>query len=180
MNQEPSGIEKNEEWKQKLSDNDKKEMQKNTFDLAGKLHDIWRESRKQDDGTYEPRIKVLVKTNGGKEKWLNENQLTPDMHELKRQDIANTEYKDLDPYFQSDNKASAETAMNILYENKVNEKPTNVDKASIIIHDEWLKRNPWAPKEQQLPFDKLSEEEKDKDRVIIKEALNIIIKKGNC
>ena len=38
----------------------------------------------------------------------------------------------------------------------------------------WLERNgSWAPAEQNKPYAELSEEEKEKDRVIIKKAIEL-------
>jgi len=43
------------------------------------------------------------------------------------------------------------------------------------MHDKWLERNgEWAPAEQKLPYDELSEEEKEKDRVVIKKAIDAL------
>ena len=58
-------------------------------EMASQLHDSWREGRKLEDGTYEPRIKVNIRTEEGKEKWVDADKIPPTAAELKRQDIAN-------------------------------------------------------------------------------------------
>ena len=105
MDKEPSKIEQS--WKEKLADIDKKEMKKNTEELASQLHDAWREPRKQEDESFEPRIK---KTKD--KEWIK-------LHGKDEVDIANTNYENLPSDWQAENKASAEVAMNILYENKI-------------------------------------------------------------
>ena len=46
--------------------------------------------------------------------------------------------------------------------------------ASSVLHDKWLERNgSWAPPEQNKPYSELSEEEKEKDRVIIRQAMKL-------
>lgn len=136
--------------------------------LAGRLHQVWQHSRKKmPDGTYEPRIKETkdqnwIKANGGK------NQL----------DIANTTYENLPSDWQAENKASAEIATNIVFKLISNKKtPDNkfIEESSAAIHAEWLKRNAWAKgnKDVDLPYAKLSEVEKEKDRVVIREAVSL-------
>lgn len=155
-------------WKEKLSAQESKELQKNTNKLAGLLHEEWREPRKKENGTFKPRMK---KTKD--EKWIKINGTNV-------VDIANTNYDNLPSDWQAENKASAEVAMDQIYKAKSNNE--NMDKyfiesASSVIHDEWLKRNgEWAPEEQKMPYYKLSDEEKQKDRAIIEKAIQIINK----
>jgi len=50
-----------------------------------------------------------------------------------------------------------------------------VEEASATMHERWLKRNgSWAPPEQQLPYEQLSEEEKEKDGVIVRKAVSLV------
>ncbi|MFN8673899.1 MAG: hypothetical protein U0457_17695 [Candidatus Sericytochromatia bacterium] len=150
-------------------------LSKNQFvvKLAGRLHEIWQQSRKKmPDGTYEPRIKdtkdqAWSKAHGGK------TQL----------DIANTTYENLPADWQAENKASAEVASNIIFKLISNQKTADakfIEESSASIHVEWLKRNTWAKgnKEVDMPYAKLSEVEKEKDRVIIKEAIALAKKNG--
>lgn len=132
--------------------------------LASKLHDSWRNGRKKADGTYEPRIKDTKDA-----KWIK-------AHNNKTQvDIANTEYKDLPADWQKENKDSATVATNLVYKavsDKVDFNQKFIEEASNTIHIEWLKRNTWAKGgELDVPYAKLPEVEKEKDRVIIKLAV---------
>lgn len=128
--------------------------------LAGKLHDIWRAPRKKADGTYEPRIKSTTD-----QKWIKANN-------KKELDIANTNYEDLPEDWKKENRASALVATNIIYKavsNKVDMTDSKfVEESSASIHAEWLKRNAWAKGgELDVPYSKLPEVEKAKDREII-------------
>lgn len=134
-------------------------------ELGGLLHDEWRAPRKQEDGTFEPRMKTTKD-----EAWI-------EAHGTEEVDIANTDYQDLPEDWKGENKVSAEVAMGEIY--KAVEESTELDdafveSASSVIHDKWLERNgEWAPPEQNKPFDELDEEEKEKDRVIVRKALKI-------
>ena len=80
-----------------------------------------------------------------------------------------------------DNKISAEVAVTEV--EKAVEAGTPLDEsfveaASSTLHDKWLERNgSWAPAEQNKPYAELSEEEKEKDRVIIRKAVEVCSKK---
>jgi len=135
--------------------------------LSSVLHDEWRKSRMREDGTYEPRMKETkdgdwVKSHGG----------------LNQVDIANTNFEDLPSDWQYENRASAYVTMCLIYEaymTGVELDDSFVDSASSKLHDAWLERNgSWAPVEQKISFDELPEEEKNKDRVIIRKGLEIV------
>ena len=80
-----------------------------------------------------------------------------------------------------ENKTSAEFA--VAEVEKAIEADTSLDEsfieaASSVLHDKWLERNgSWAPPEQNKPYPELSEEEKEKDRVIIRKAVEVCGKK---
>jgi len=137
--------------------------------LGGLLHDEWRAPRKQENGTFDPRVK---KTKD--QEWVK-NHGTEDV------DIANTKYEDLPEDWKGENKISAEVTLNEVYKAKNGNEELNdkfVEKASAILHEKWLERNgAWAPAEQKLPYAELSEEEKEKDRVIIRKGLEIFNQK---
>ena len=125
--------------------------------LASSLHDKWREARIMKDGSYEPRLK---KTND--EEWIEQ-------HGTNQVDIANTPYKDLPEDWQAENEVSAEIAVTLAQEG------TEVEKAASIIHEKWLERNAdWAPAGQKCPYEELSKEDKEKDRMIIREAYKLV------
>lgn len=146
---------------------------KNLFveNLAYQLHDNWRQTRKKSDGSYEPRIKDTkdqewIKNNGGK----------------TQVDIANTIYTKLPSDWQAENKASAVVATDLLYsaieKNKALDKKF-IEDSSNKIHIEWLKRNTYAKGGAlDVPYSKLPEVEKEKDRAVIKEAIQLAIDFG--
>lgn len=151
-----------------------------TAKLGNLLHDEWRAPRKKEDGTYDPRIKVLIKMEDGKEKWFNEgdSNITTDSQEIKRQDIANTSFDELDSKWQEDNKLAAEVAMGEVFKaiesGRALDDQSFIESASAVVHEEWLKRNGWQATEiQKKPYEELPEEEKRKDRVQIIKAINI-------
>lgn len=135
-------------------------------EVGSTLHDEWRAPRKKEDGSFEPRVK---KTKD--EAWAQS-------HGTQEVDIANTSYKDLPEDWKGENKISAEVAVAEIY--KVGGKNLDdafVDSASAVIHEKWLERNgSWAPAEQNKPYAELSEEEKEKDRVIVRKAIQIFEK----
>jgi len=135
--------------------------------LSSELHDEWRKPRwREESQDYEPRIKptkdkVWSQAHGG----------------AAEVDIANTPYEELPSDWQEENKASAEVA--VAEVEKVIEASTEFDEsfveaASSVLHDKWLERNgSWASPEQNKPYSELSEEEKEKDRVIIRRAIEV-------
>lgn len=134
-------------------------------ELGSLLHDEWRAPRKKEDGSFEPRIK---KTKD--EAWKT-------AHGAEEVDIANTSFAELPTDWQGENRAAAEVAMNEVF--RASEGGNNLDeafveKASAAVHDKWLERNgAWAPAEQNKPFGELSEDEKEKDRVQVRKAIEI-------
>jgi len=132
-------------------------------EIGSKLHDEWRAPRIKEDGTFEPRVK-----NTKDEKWAA-------AHGSSEVDIANTAYAELPEDWKGENKISAEVAVGEIY--KVGGKNLNdafVEKASAVMHVKWLERNAgWASEEQKKPFAELSEEEKEKDRVIVRKTVEI-------
>jgi hypothetical protein len=144
---------------------DNMEIKKEKFSeiLASKLHDVWRKPRKKADGTYNIKIKITKDP-----EWI---KLHNNINEI---DIANTNYEDLPSDWKKENLASAIIATNIIYDaikNKTKIDEVFIENASSIIHDEWLKRNTWSKGgELDVPYSKLPEIEKAKDREIIKLA----------
>jgi hypothetical protein len=147
---------------------DNMEIKKEKFSeiLASKLHDVWRKPRKKADGTYNIKIKITKDP-----EWI---KLHNNINEI---DIANTNYEDLPSDWKKENLASAIIATNIIYDaikNKTKIDEVFIENASSIIHDEWLKRNTWSKGgELDVPYSKLPEIEKAKDREIIKLALEL-------
>ncbi len=150
-------------------DGEKKEVaEKNETmiaELGSLLHNEWRASRKKEDGTFESRQKKTKDQD-----WILKNG-------SEEVDIANTDYENLPEDWKGENKLSAEVAIHDI-QKAVNEKRALnkefVESASDSLHIKWLERNgSWAPPEQNIPYNELSEEEKEKDRVIIRKAIQI-------
>ncbi|MEI7511958.1 MAG: hypothetical protein WCK01_00660 [Candidatus Uhrbacteria bacterium] len=134
--------------------------------LGGELHEEWKKGWRATHGD-EPRMKKTKDSN-----WISRHKGAVEL------DIASTDYKDLPNEWQHENKASAEIAVEQTM--KAVEAGEDLDeafieRASSVLHDKWLERNgSWAPAEQKLPYSELSEEEKEKDRVIIRSAVNLV------
>lgn len=134
--------------------------------VAGRLHDIWRAPRRLPGGGYEPRIKTTTDR-----AWI-------ERHGADQLDIANTRYRDLPADWQKENKESATVAVRLVADARKRGVDLDSEKftedASERVHDAWLQRNgAWAPPEQQLPYRRLSEVEKEKDRVVVRAAFDV-------
>jgi len=156
------------------------EKLKLTTELGALLHNEWRAPRLKEDESYEPRFKVLIQTKEGKKKWYNEGEpnIPAGAEELQRQDIANTDFENLVPYFQEDNKMAAEAAMGEVFkavENSIDLNDSSfIESASSVIHDDWLKRNGYrATETQKKPYQELPEDEKEQDRTQLRKAIDI-------
>lgn len=165
MNDEEPDQNEQASFRESLSDEQKEQMEAQITELGSLLHDEWRASRKKEDGTYEPREKTTKD-----QSWI-------ETHGTDKVDIANTSFAELPADWQGENKASAEVAINEIW--KANLKGSEfddvfVETASDTIHQKWLERNSsWAPAEQNKPYAELPEEEKEKDRAIIKKAIEV-------
>lgn len=139
--------------------------------LGSQLHEEWRKPRyREDSKDYEPRIK---KTKD--EAWSLAHGGAVEV------DIANIHYEGLPSEWQEENKISAEVAVTEVEKAVEAGMPLDesfIEVASSTLHDKWLERNgSWAPAEQNKPYAELSEEEKEKDRVIIRKAVEVCSKK---
>lgn len=111
-------------------------------DLAELIHQRGIKFRQLEDGSFEPR-------------WKDNNW-------GDQVDISNTLYKDLPKQWQEENKASAENAIESVIACE-----GDIEVAAEKIHIDWLNRNSHrASPEQLLPYNQLSEKEKEKDRTI--------------
>lgn len=120
--------------------------------IASGMHEEWQQAR-----NFEPRMKD--DGNGGEV------------------DIANTPYSQLPDKWKKENYESAafavEAAIKAAAVNR--SKTIGVDEVAEQIHVDWLVRNgSWAEDSQKLPYSQLSEEEREKDRVIARQAINAI------
>lgn len=113
--------------------------------LAAQLHEEWAEFRNR-----EPRMK--------------------DDGQGGQVDIANTAFLDLPHKWQEENLLAGRSALAA-----VTEEEGNIESVAARIHRDWLSRNgEWAEEHQKRPYHLLSEEEKEKDRVLARAALKIL------
>ena len=91
------------------------------------------------------------------------------------------EFKYLSVASQKDNLEAAAVAISLVYDKVMNgEEITEetLDKLAAIVHEEWLKRNDWVFDKEYgnptlaVPYFKLPEDEKEKDRVQLKQAIS--------
>ena len=133
--------------------------------LAGLLHEESRALRQKADGTFEPDIK---KTDD--EKWQA-------FHGSKEVDLSSTSFEDLPVDWQKENRLAAQVVLDEIFRAVVSGQKLDekfVEKASAVIHEKWLARemNQAQTKQKEL-FADLTEEEKEKDRVQIRKAIEL-------
>ena len=132
--------------------------------VASVLHDKWRAQRKlMADLSWEPRLKEV---------------------EGLTYDIANLEYHELPEKFQTSNLMSArdacEAVMEAVQDNRILDYQF-LEEASDEQHQQWMRENAsWAPPDLMVPYLDLTEEEKQKDRDIVLEAVRLYKKLVPC
>lgn len=147
------------------------DIKKEALRYASELHNRWRASRKEIEGTA---IDGLPKR---EERW---KPIDPKNSDGPKVDIANTPFDQLPPAWQSENYLAAETEIKIV--DSLDKKLSGVvdlEEASAQTHVEWKKRNPWASGEQAGLYSDLSSTEKDKDRVVVEGAVEDISEQGH-
>ena len=135
--------------------------------VASIFHENWRSSKLHKDGTYESVIEE-----SSDEDWINK-------HWTKIVDIANTNFEDLPINWKYENLQVAKVVVELVYEKIIAGKkitPEMVEEMSKIVHTKWLERNwkEWSFKNQRVPYEQLSEEEKEKDRTQVKMVIQFI------
>lgn len=132
------------------------------------LHEEWRKTRLREDGTYEPRMKKSKDAEWTQKHW------TDDV------DIANTSFVDLPSNWKYENLEAAKVAIELVFDKVINwEEITDqmIEEMASIVHEKWLERNQWVfDKEYWNPilaqgYVKLPEEEKEKDRAQVRQAI---------
>lgn len=126
--------------------------------VGSAFHEQWRESRRKDDGTFEPREKTT-----SDQAWI-------EAHGTDTVDIANTGYEDLPEDWKGENKVAAEFVVGLHGELTAELGEVRLDvpetRAHVgdEIHSAWLSRNEWAKDgELGVPFAELPEDEQEKD-----------------
>ena len=133
-----------------------------SYALGSDLHEAWRAGRKKEDGTFEPRIKK------------SKDEAWNMAHGTDEVDIANTPFEQLPSNWQYENLEAAKVAINLVYDKIMAGEsitPFELEQMASVVHEEWLKRNSWAydpsysDSKLAVPYELLSQEEKDKDKV---------------
>lgn len=135
--------------------------------VASTFHEKWRENRLQKDGTYKPMVEKSEDYSWTKNHWTD------------FVDIANTKFEDLPSNRKYENIEAAKVVVNLVYDKVVNWEDINsemIEEMSEVVHEKWLERNwvEWSFENQRVDYERLSEEEKDKDRMQIELAIQII------
>ena len=143
-------------------------------EIASALHEDWREDRKNKEGIYEPRWKKVSDASFIKKvkamEELPENIRIVDG--VVEQDIANTTFNDLCIDYQLENFEAAA----FVYQLATTKHYTKAETGIIgkMIHNEWLRRNPWAKGSNlDVEFKDLPPEEQVKDLIQYDIALEI-------
>ncbi len=127
------------------------------------LHEEWRKGRLKEGWTYEPRIKETKDAEWISKNWTNQV------------DIANTKFEDLPSDWKYENLEAAKVAVDLVYDKVLKWEsisPKALEEMSSKVHEERLKRNSWAKWwELDVPYDKLPEVEKVKDRNQVLQAI---------
>jgi hypothetical protein len=88
-----------------------------TDETAGVLHEMWRQNRRQPDGSFEPR-------------WKDDGA-------GGQVDIANTPYENLPDKWKAENRASADSAVQAM----LADPDADMEILASDVHDQWLTRN---------------------------------------
>lgn len=143
------------------------DMKKIIEKIAWIFHENWRKSRIDKNWVCKPIIEKSEDEARTKEHWT------------EMVDIANTKFEDLPSNRQYENIEAAKVTVELVYQKVINWEeisPEMIEKMSNIVHIRWLERNwiEWSLKNQRVNYEDLSEEEKEKDRIQIKTAIQII------
>lgn len=141
------------------------EQQEQVKTLGSAFHEQWRQTRLNEDGSFEPRVKGTSDKN-----WV-------EAHGTDQVDIANTSFAELPADWQAENAAAAETVVRIVAEYPDGVDLSDTDTAIAIgekIHSAWLSRNEWAKDgELGVSFLDLPPNEQDKDLAQMKTAIEL-------
>ena len=134
--------------------------------VADRAHQEWRRGYRSEHGD-----KPCTKTTFDQD-YIREH------HGINKVNIAATPYLGLPSDWREENRLNATVAVNAVLEavqdNRLLDDADFIEKAAAIVHDEWVKRNGWATKEQKRPYAEISETEKKKDRVVVHYAIDAI------
>ena len=136
-------------------------------EVASTFHEKWRKNRLQSDWRYIPMIEKSNDEKRNEEHWTD------------TVDIANTDFEDLPNNWKHENIEAAKVAVDLVYDKISNlEKISSetIEEMANIVHEKWLERNwiEWSFENQRVSYENLSEKEKEKDRIQIKTAIDVI------
>ncbi len=145
-----------------------------SYAMGSDLHEAWRAGRKKEDGTFEPRIKKT------------KDKAYIEAHEGKNEvDIANLSFEELPSDWQYENLEAAKVAIDLVFDmimGGVELTKEMIEDMSSTVHEEWLKRNEWvySPEDGDpnlaKPYAELIPEEKAKDRIQIRQAMEKVMR----
>lgn len=125
-------------------------------ETAAKLQANWAKGWFEANGEGAPRVKVLAKTEDGNETWFNEDKIPAGAVEMKRQDIANTPYEQLDQKWKADNQEAAAAALKIVRGHQGEIDEDAIEALSAKIHADFLDRRHkdggWIDPQQDRPY----------------------------
>jgi hypothetical protein len=130
--------------------------------VGTKAHEDWRAGYRAANGD-KPRIKTTKDA-----AWV-------EAHGTDQVDIAGLTFSELPSDWQEENRLNAEVAVDLVLgqvEDSLGLGSQFIEKASAKVHVEWLKRNPWAPEAQKKTYAELEEAEKEKDRFVVRAAID--------
>lgn len=145
------------------------------LEIGSCLHEDWRKTRLKEDGTYEPRWKKVKDKNF---KFVESDTCRKNDEGVVEIDIANRTFGELSADWQFENLEAGKVVASLVG-NKTEIAPEETEQMASRIHDEWLKRNSWVydpnygNPAQAVPYEELSEEEKEKDRAQLKFGVDL-------
>lgn len=158
--------------------------------MGSELHDDWRESRKKEDGTFEPRWKALTE-NMDKQfcediltgRVIKPNTIRVNQEGVLELDIANTPFSQLSPFWRADNFMAGCSAVRSIITNWKGLTHPNKEITDFVvvgvanaIHEAWISRGNVKDynKELQTAYIFLDPSEKQKDLKHYKIALTLV------
>jgi len=124
---------------------------------------LWKDYEDSIQYDYSPRMKK------SKDPEWTEKHGTDDV------DIANTKFAALPSNWKYENLEAAKVAIDLVFDYVIAWKEITdeiFEEMAAVVHDKWLERNPWE-KDGKLwvPYDQLSDDEKEKDRAHVRQAI---------
>lgn len=127
--------------------------------------------------THESFFDIYQKANNGSKVKTTIDKTWIEKHGTNQADLAKLKYSELPSDWQKERWYGAKIALDTLLKTVKLGKPLNdefIEYTSNIIHEKWLPRNMERAKDyHKLPYAKLSEFQKEKDRIFVRAAIDI-------